>query len=98
MEKVVPKRRSKRQRELLQNELENQNIDQLTSANLRHMELASLKRYKRVFHVKTRHTRSENEELYTRVVRHFADSETPIEDMTIENFIYNVKNEKMFNT
>jgi hypothetical protein len=108
MERNAPKRRSKRQREILQAEIENQNIDQLIAgmcwlassidhsqlANLRHMELASLKRYKRMFHFKTRHARPENEELYAAVVRHFADSDTPFEEETVENFIYIVKNAK----
>lgn len=57
------------------------------------MELTSLKRYKRIFRVKTRptRTRSENEELYASVVRHFSESDVPVEYETVENFIYNIK-------
>jgi len=87
-------RRSKRQREMMQIEIENQSVDQLTAVSLRHMEVASLKRYKKVFNVKSRHSRPENtEQLYEAVVRHFSELDVPNQDVTIEAFIYNIKNE-----
>jgi len=77
----------------MQYELENQDVELLTHVNLRHLDTASLKRYKRQYRVRTKHTRPDDEELFASVVRHFAASEVPPQDETIEAFLFNLKQE-----
>eukprot|EP01127_Copromyxa_protea_P021344 TRINITY_DN7306_c0_g1_i2.p1 TRINITY_DN7306_c0_g1~~TRINITY_DN7306_c0_g1_i2.p1 ORF type:complete len:101 (+),score=4.21 TRINITY_DN7306_c0_g1_i2:36-305(+) len=81
----------------MQYELESQDLEGLTHINLRHLDPASLKRYKRHYRLRTKHTRPDDEELYAVVVRHFASSEVPSQDETLEAFLFNVKNEQRGN-
>jgi len=88
-------RRSRRQKEQQQTELQNQTLDQMTVVNLRQLELASLKKYKRTFKVRTKQMRQpDDEDLYASVVKHFASSDPPPQDETLETFIHRIKSEQ----
>eukprot|EP01128_Nolandella_sp_AFSM9_P003644 TRINITY_DN1589_c1_g1_i1.p1 TRINITY_DN1589_c1_g1~~TRINITY_DN1589_c1_g1_i1.p1 ORF type:complete len:127 (-),score=36.60 TRINITY_DN1589_c1_g1_i1:348-692(-) len=69
------------------------NVEVFTPVSFAHIDNASLKKYKRFYSLRARHSgRGADDDLYDVVVRHFASLPPPPENSTIDTFIYNVKN------
>lgn len=61
--------------------------------NFSHIEVNTLKKYKRFYSLRAKHSgRGNEDDLYDAVVKHFATLPAPPEDTTIDSFIFNVKN------
>ena len=63
----------------------------LQNVNLNHMNIESLKKYKRVYKLRTRANNTSKSEMVSLVQKHFQTMPVPDEAETIETFIYNIK-------
>ena len=63
----------------------------LQNVNLNHMNIESLKKFKRIYKLRTRANNTSKSEMVSLVQKHFQTMAVPDEAETIETFIFNIK-------